>query len=126
MYDLIILDAVRQGSVHPLIVCFDCDQVAMSNHYFDVIDSCSSQFGPMMLLAGPVHYGYRGFDPVGLPLPKHVPDLFLFNMLNQAINRCLRGYSRPGATYLARGSQYGVFRANILCVGRVQLEHSHW
>jgi hypothetical protein len=88
--DAIITYCLMENIADPIIVCNDVDQLLASPTYLtDIADSFKSNDNPVFI-AAPVGYGYIGDTPVGLPDNIHVPELYLFNRIQNSINYCIR------------------------------------
>ncbi len=88
--DAIITHCLAERIADPIIVCNDVDQLLASPTYLaDITRSFNSPDYPVFI-AAPVCYGYIGASPFGLPENIHIPELYLFNRIQNSINHCTR------------------------------------
>ena len=115
LVDAVIKYCLAEQIGDPVILCNDVDQVATSPGYLAAIALALNKPVAPVFVAAPVGYGYRGARAIGLPPGVQIPELYLFNRVQDAINHCTRrGLIGPGGrstwpegTNLAfRGSAY--------------------
>ena len=88
--DAIITHCLIEGIADPIVVCNDVDQILTSPTYLaDIIDGFKNNTNPAFI-AAPIGYGYIGATPIGLPENIHIPELYLFNRIQNSINYCTR------------------------------------
>jgi hypothetical protein len=88
--DTIIAYCLRENIGDPIIVCNDIDQLSASPTYLsDVVNSFKHKINPVFM-AAPIGYGYIAGRAIGLPENIHIPELYLFNKVQDAINYCTR------------------------------------
>ncbi|PRX19161.1 hypothetical protein B0G75_13924 [Paraburkholderia sp. BL18I3N2] len=88
--DIACILAYAKSIDHPIIVNMDVDTRAISQKYLSSFARMFASDLDLKMCAGEVNYGYKGLEPVAVPDQKHVPELFLFNELIKAIQRCAR------------------------------------
>ena len=114
MCDIIVLSALASRQEHPKIVFNDVDALALSENYFEILFEKLTPRNIKMVV-GPIYYGYGGTRLYGLAEPCHLPELFLYNHLNQSILRCTRnGTINYEKRMLADGPSMA-FPASIYC-----------
>ena len=114
MIDSLIRYCVENNIDEPLILCNDVDQIACSPDYLAAIANAFNQNIKPVFAAAPIGYGYWGTNVLGLPAGVHIPELYLFNRVQDAINFCTREGSigggpeiwPEGANFAFTGSAY--------------------
>ncbi len=114
LVDSILRYCIEKDIDEPVILCNDVDLIASSPAYLAEIANEFSQNITPVFVAAPIGYGYKGKIAMGLPAGIHVPELYLFNRVQDAINLCTRDGrigSGPaiwpeGANFAFAGSAY--------------------
>ena len=114
MVDSLIRYCIEKNIDDPLILCNDVDQIACSPDYLSAIADVFNQPIKPVCAAAPIGYGYKGKNALGLPAGVHIPELHLFNRVQDAINLCTREGSigaepeiwPEGANFAFTGSAY--------------------
>jgi hypothetical protein len=88
--DSVVAYSLSKGIADPVILCNDVDQADTSKTYLsDILSSFRAKERPVFV-AAPVGYGYIGDLSLGLPSRVDLPELYLFNKIQDAINHCTR------------------------------------
>lgn len=112
--DAALVNAYMNQVSHPIIISNDIDALDVAIDYLKTFSIRFSNNRNLKLSAGVVNYGYQDSITADVLNGTPVPELFIFNELNQAINRCARdgliNYERrvwiEGANFAFSGAAY--------------------
>ncbi|MGH8424281.1 MAG: hypothetical protein ACRER3_18310, partial [Pseudomonas fluorescens] len=88
--DAVLVNAYLNRVSHPIIISNDIDALAVADNYIETFARRFNSDRTLKLAAGMVDYGYRGAVSAEVLNGTPVPELYVFNELNKAINRCAR------------------------------------
>ena len=90
MCEIVIAWSLGTSQLNPMVIFNDIDTLQVSPSYFHSIFRRLTAPGTK-LVVGPVLYGYHGRILIGVQdQTLHMPELYLFNCINQSILKCAR------------------------------------
>jgi hypothetical protein len=86
--DAAALAALMQRNTHAFIIHNDSDTLLISKDYFtEILSRCCET---TTFICGPIYFGYKGKYSIALPIQTILPELYLFNVANDAVNTLAR------------------------------------